>query len=243
MFGNDDRVRLATRQIKLVAIVMHQPTIDGPAKDLPVALPIAKFGILPGFLFRGFKLFPLVVIPVGGYLFDVLVHLAAAHIADMKGFTQVENLLVEKAAVHTNDDGHIPTVLAFDFHHHVPDHVQYAVAVIGMLVPATEYRIDNEAAPVHLQGLKALLLFVGRLDALPAQRIVVVHHHRIDAQLDHFGSGVICRRQRKRVCKSLRKRNTRVHAKALKNRLTWWEEAMSAGSVSIPPAYPSSWES
>ncbi len=61
----------------------------------------------------------------------------------------------------------------------MPNHIQHAVTVIGMLVPATEYRIDNEAPPVHLQGLESLFLFVGRFDALSAQRIVVIHHHRI----------------------------------------------------------------
>jgi hypothetical protein len=78
-------------------------------------LSTAKLGILPGFLFRGFKLFPTFFIPVGGYLFDVIVHFAATHIADMKGLTQIENLLVEKAAVHAYNDRHIPTVVAFDF--------------------------------------------------------------------------------------------------------------------------------
>ena len=187
--GDDDRVRSATRQIKLIAVIMHQTTIDGPPKTLPVPLSTAKLGILPGFLFCKLKSFPPVFIPIGGYLFDVLVHLAATHIADVKGLTQIENLLVEKPAVHTNDNRYIPTVIAFDFDYHMPNHIQHAVTVIGMLVPATEYRIDNVTAPVHLQGLESLFLFVGRFDALSAQRIVVIHHHRIYTQLDDLGLG------------------------------------------------------
>jgi hypothetical protein len=187
--GNDYRVRSATRQIKLVAVIMHQTTIDGPSKALPVPLPAAELGILPGLLFRGFKSFPPVFIPVGSYLFDVFVHLATTHIADMKGFTQIKNLLVEKTAVHANDYRYIPAVVAFDFDYHMPNHIQHAVTVIGMLVPATEYRIDNVTAPVHLQGLGSLFLFVGRFDALSAQRIVVIHHHRIYSQLDDLGLG------------------------------------------------------
>ena len=54
----------------------------------------------------------------------------------MKGLTQIENLLVEKPAVHTNDNRYIPTVIAFDFDYHMPNHIQHAVTVIGMLVPA-----------------------------------------------------------------------------------------------------------
>ena len=87
------------------------------------------------------------------------------------------------------DDRYIPTILPFDFDYHVPNHVQHAVPVIGVLVTATKHRIDNQATPVHLQGLKSLFLFVGRFDAVPALGIVIVHNHRIDAQFDHIGPG------------------------------------------------------
>jgi hypothetical protein len=198
---------------------MHQPTIDGPSKPLPVALPATKLGILPGFLFRGFESLPSVFIPVGGYLFDVLVHLAATHIADLKGFAQVENLLVEKTAVHTDDDRHVPTIVAFDFDDHVPNHVQHGIAMIGMLVPTTEYRIHDVTPPVHLQGLESLFLFVGRFDTIAAQGIVVVHDHGIDTQLDNLGPDDPQAPEKKRLQQS-RNKNTRVQANALKNRLT-----------------------
>ena len=67
------------------------------------------------------------------------------------------------------------------------DHILYGIAVIGMFVPATKHRIDNEAAPIHLQRLKAFLFFAGGVNPVPAFCIVVVHHHGIDAQLDHNG--------------------------------------------------------
>ena len=50
--GDDDRIRSAAWQIKLVAIVMHQTAINRPSKTLPVPLPATKLGILPGLLFR-----------------------------------------------------------------------------------------------------------------------------------------------------------------------------------------------
>jgi hypothetical protein len=57
-----------------------------------------------------------------------------------------------------------------------------------MLIPATEYRIHDVTAPVHLQGLESLFLFVGGLDTVSAIGIVVIHHHRIDTQLDNIGA-------------------------------------------------------
>ena len=130
--GDNDRIWSATWQIKLVAIVMHQTAINRPSKTLPVPLPATKFGILPGLLFRGFKSFPSVFIPVGGNRLDIFIHLATAGITDLKGFTKVENLLVEKTTVHANDDRHVPTIVSFDFDDHVSDHIQHAVTMIGM---------------------------------------------------------------------------------------------------------------
>ena len=186
--GDDDRIRSATWQIKLVVIVMHQPTIDCPSKTLPVPLSATELGILPGLLFRGFKSFPSVVIPVGGNLLDVFVHLATADIADLKGFTQIENLLVEKATVHANDDRHVPTIVSFDFDDHVSDHIQHAVAMIGMFVSTAEHGIHDETAPVHLEGLESLFLFVGGFNAMPLQGIIIIHDHRINTQFDDIGS-------------------------------------------------------
>ena len=187
--GDDDRIRAKTRQIKLVAVIMHQAAKYGPSKPLPTSLPATELGILPGVFLAGFKPFPLAVVPGGGHLFDVFIHFAATNIADVKRLTQIENLLVEKTAVHANDDRHIPAVVSFDFDHHMPNHIQHRIAVIGMLVPTAKHRIDNEAAPVHLQGLKSFFLFVGRLDTMPAQRIIVIHDHRIDTQLNDLGLG------------------------------------------------------
>ena len=168
---------------------MHQAAKDGTSELFPVASSATKLGILPGITFSGFKPLPTAMIPIGGHLFDVFIHLSATDIADMKRFTQSENLLIEKAAIHANDDRYIDAVLPFDFDDHMPNHVQHGVAMIGMLVSAPENRIDDETPPVHLQGLKPLSLFVGGFNALPTKGIIIVHHHRIDTQLDQFWLG------------------------------------------------------
>ena len=217
--GDDDRIWTKPRQIKLLAVIVHQPTKDSPTESLPGALPATELGILPGFLLPGFKPFPMAVVPGGGHPFNVFIHLAATKIADVKCLTNHEDLLIEKTAVHTDDDRYIPAILPFDFDHHVPNHVQHAVPVIGVLVTATKHRIDNEATPVHLQGLKSLFLFVGRFDAVSALGIVIVHNHRIDAQFDHIGPGDLQAPDKKGLQRR-RNKNTRVQAKAWKKRLT-----------------------
>jgi hypothetical protein len=209
MLVDDDRVRSATWQKILVAIVMHQPTIDGPSKSLPVALPATKLGILPGFLFRRFKSFPMEFVQVGGHLFDIFVHLSATHIADLQGFAHIEDLLVEKTAVHADDDRHIPTIVAFDLDHHVPDHIEHGIAMVGMFVATTKHRIDNETPPIHLQRLESLFLLVGGLDAIAAQGIVVVHDHRIDTQFDNRRSDDPQAPEKKRLQQSSEQKHSR----------------------------------
>jgi hypothetical protein len=168
---------------------MHQPTKDGPSELPPVASPATELGVLPGTFFSGFKPLPLALIPIGRHLFDIFVHLAATDIADMKRLTQLKNLLIEKAAVHANDDRYVQPILSFDLDDHMLDHFQHSVTMIGMLVPTAKDCVDDESPPVHLQGLKPLFLFVGRFDAMTAQGIVIVHDHRVDTQLDHIGLG------------------------------------------------------
>lgn len=168
---------------------MHQATKDSPSELPPIASPATELGVLPGTLFSGFKPLPTAFVPVGRHLFNVFVHLTATDIADMKRLTQVENLLIEKAAVHANDNRHVQPVLSFDLDDHMLNHFQHGVTMIGMLVPTAEDRVHDETPPVHLQGLKALFLFVGRFDAMATQGIVIVHDHRVDTQLDHIGLG------------------------------------------------------
>ncbi len=69
------------------------------------------------------------------------------------------------------------------------NHLLYGRTVIGMLVSAAKDRIDNETAPVHLKRLKAFFLLIGRLDTMAMKGVVIVHDHRIDAQLDHSRLG------------------------------------------------------
>jgi hypothetical protein len=55
----------------------------------------------------------------------------------------------------------------------------------GMLVPTSKDGINNQAAPVHLQRLKTLFAFIGRLNPMATVVIIIVHHHSVESQLDH----------------------------------------------------------
>ena len=120
---------------------------------------------------------------------DVGVELAHADIADAEFLEELEELLVEEAAVEAEDDGHIPAVVLADQSHHVADHVGHAVAGVGVFLAAPEDGIDQEAAPGHLKWGKALDLLVRGLDTVAGVGLVVVHDHGVDAE-DHDGWGL-----------------------------------------------------
>ena len=94
-------------------------------------------------------------------------HHTVTDIAGMKRFTQSGNLLIERAAIHANDDRNVQAVLSFAFEDHMPNHFQHRFTMIGMRVTVPENRIDNETPTVHLQGLEPFLLYVGGVNAMP----------------------------------------------------------------------------
>lgn len=186
--GGDNRIGTATGQIELTAI-MDEPTEKDSPEPIPIASSASEFNILPGLFFLGVKLLPALGGVLACHFLDALIHLPATDIADLKRFTERENLLIEKAAVHAHDDGDIPSIVSSDFDNHVSYHLLHAVAVIGVLVLTAKHRIHDKTVPGHLQRLEALLLPIGRLNPLPTQGIVIVHDHRVDPQFDDIRPG------------------------------------------------------
>jgi hypothetical protein len=184
--GNDQRIGAKPGQIKLVAVV-EQSAVNRSPEVFPIATFAAKLNILPIIFFATSILSPKLILTTTGKLLDVFVHLATAYIADVEFLAEHEDFLVEKATVNANDDGNIVTILFADFGNHMTDHLLYRVTVVGVLVPASKCRIDNQSTPVHLQWLKALFLFICRLNPMATFGIIVVNDHGVNAKLDESG--------------------------------------------------------
>jgi hypothetical protein len=96
----------------------------------------------------------------------------------------VKELLVEEAGVETEEDGHVGPVVFADEGYHVADHLRCGGAGVAVLLSAPEDGVDEEAAPGHLQGGKALDPLVGGLDPVAGLGLVVVHDHGVDAEAE-----------------------------------------------------------
>ena len=123
----------------------------------------------------------------------------------------------------------ISVIVRPDQFHYVGYHPHHMVSVIAMGFAVSKDRVDQISAPVHLQRLKTLHFLVCRLNAFPAVRIIIFHHHRVDPKLDQF-----------RLLNTRRNSHTRTIVIDVKKRFTTWDESISLTAVSILAAYPAS---
>ena len=65
-------------------------------------------------------------------------------------------------------------------------HLLNGVAVVAVLLPATEHHVYDKPAPDHLERLEPVTLFIRGLDAMALLRVIIVHDHRIKKQFDHL---------------------------------------------------------
>jgi hypothetical protein len=90
---------------------MDQLAKNSTPEPVPTATTIAEFDVSPSLFPFGFKWLPGIGVPVACHRFDVFVHLATANISNLKSLTELENLLIEKATVHPNDDRCVEAVM------------------------------------------------------------------------------------------------------------------------------------
>src|SRR6056297_206527 len=184
--GDNERVRTASGQIQLISAI-DQTAINRPSVTVPIAAFAAKFNILPIILLPGTIAGPRLAGGVLGKGYDILIQFAAADITNLQLFTCVEDFLIEKAAVHADNNRNIRAILFSDFGDNMLDHFLNRIAMVGVFITTAKDRIDDQSPPVHLQGLKSLFFLVGRFDAMTAFGIIIVHYHGINAQVDYFG--------------------------------------------------------
>jgi hypothetical protein len=185
--GVKDRVGPGKREQHL-GVFIKRPAKDGPAKALPAVASAAEGQILPH-LPPLLMAAPLTGRGVTHVVFNRLVELATADIADFKPLEDGKQLLVEKTGIHTQDDRHIGFVVFPDFGHHVADHLRHGIPVVAVGIAAAKDGIDHKAFPAHLKRLKALDLLVGGPHPVAHARLVVVHHHGVYTQNHHGGGG------------------------------------------------------
>lgn len=165
----------------------HWPTQDGPPEGIPAAPSVTAIQIFPGLLAILIPA-PLNVRGPFGQLLDILINLATANDPEAQIMKCLQELLVKKAGIHPDDDGNSLAIVLADKLDDMADHLQGGIPMVAMLAATQKHRIDDEASPSQLQGLKTLHLLVSRFDAMALLGFIVIHNHSIQAQLDDLGS-------------------------------------------------------
>ncbi len=111
--GNNDRIGSASRQIDLITVI-DQPAIDSSSESIPGFAFTSKLNILPVVFFAGTIVNPHFICRRAGNSLDIFIQLPTADITDFQFFTEIENLLVEKTAVHPDNDSYILASLVDD---------------------------------------------------------------------------------------------------------------------------------
>jgi hypothetical protein len=164
----------------------HRPTQDGPPEGITATPSISAFQIIPGLL--------AILIPVplkvrGPFcqVLDILINSATANDTDSQIMKRLKELLVKKAGIHADDDGNSRPIVFPDKLEGMADHLEGGIPMVAVLAATPKHRIDDEAPPGQLQGLKAFHLLVSRIDAMALLGYIVINDHSVQAQLNDLG--------------------------------------------------------
>jgi hypothetical protein len=164
----------------------HRPTQDDPPEGIPATPSITVFQIIPGLLAI---LIPAPLKVRGPFckVLDILINSATANDTESQSIKRLQELLVKKAGIHTDDDGNLRPIVFPDKLDGMADRLEGGIPMVAVLATTPKHRIDDEAPPGQLQGLKALHLLVSRFDAMALLGFIVIHDHSVQAQLNDLG--------------------------------------------------------
>ena len=139
-------------------VFSERPREERSTESLPVVSAVAELHILPHTavfdFFASNVTAPCFLGRFSNALDDIRVQLPAADVAHVPAFRGLEELLVHVAAVEVKNNGHILAVAASNPLYHASHHALGPMAVVAVLVPGAENRIDDKAFPGHLERAK-----------------------------------------------------------------------------------------
>lgn len=116
--------------------------------------------------------------------FDLREEASSADVADAEFLNGSHELLITEPGIHANDDRDVLVVVGPDESNGMLDHFGRRVPVVGVLISAPEYGINNESAPGHLERLESKDFLVSRLDSVALGGVIIVHDHGVEAEDD-----------------------------------------------------------
>jgi hypothetical protein len=158
---------------------IHEMGVDCPKKTFPASTPETEFQKVP-LLIPIIIPIPHIICGSDDLFLDSFIHLPAGNECNVQGVKGRKVFLVKKATVATQNNCNILPVFCSDEFYKIGHHIDDRISMVAVFTATTEDCIHDFAVPYNMQGLKTLVLFVGRLHAVTLFSIVVVHNHGIN---------------------------------------------------------------
>jgi hypothetical protein len=143
----------------------HRPAQDDLPEGIPATPSITVFQIIPSLLAILIPA-PLKVRGTFCEVLDIFISSATTNDTESPSIKRLQELLVKKAGIHTDDDGNLRPLVFPNKLDGMTDHLEDGIPMVAVLATTPKHRIDDEVPPGQLQGLKALHLLVSRFDAM-----------------------------------------------------------------------------
>jgi len=184
--GQDDLLGADELHLDLRSILFApRAGIEGPPKSGPFFHGETEFHKIPDLLFV------VILAPGCSALTDVFFHgripLSGRDKAYIETVAQLVIRFVVESSVHLEQNRYVLTIVTTNQLDNVFDHMFGCASGHGVPLARAKHGVDDHPFPGELDRLEPLHLLVGRADSMPLFGVVVVHHHRIDANLDDIG--------------------------------------------------------
>src|SRR5438034_6758102 len=209
-----------------LSIFVLRSCVKSPVTFGPLVSWICETRVVP-YLPSIVVFFPFLLTKSGHLLLDRFEGLPRGNETDTQFVTERKVVLIKKTGIQPDHDRYPRIVPSANQRHDSPDHLLHIVAVVAVPLAPAKNRVDDFPFPNQMQRLKALHLLVCRIASLPLDRLVVIHHHRIQRQ--HHRSR---RRQfqppDKQFFQNPTKSRSRKDPETLRRTASWHEKKPSA---------------
>ena len=184
--GQDDMLGADELQLDLRSVLFApRARIEGSPKSGPFFHGETEFHKIPDLLFV------VILAPGCSALTHVFFHeripLSGRDKAYIETVAQPVIRFVVESSVHLEQNRYVLAIVTTNQLDKVFDHMFGCASGHGMPLARAKHGVDDYPLPRKLDRLEPLHLLVGRADSMPLLGVVVVHHHRIDADLDDVG--------------------------------------------------------
>lgn len=116
----------------------------------------------------------------------VFLDAARTGVVPIQFLKDLEEFRIKESLIDLHHIRHVLSTAPVGSLHHMANHLLSHVRVVAVLAGSSKHGIQNETNSCHPKRLGSTNVLLGRLHALTIERLVVIHHRGVNAQLNCF---------------------------------------------------------